>query len=173
MSSSSASKPGGKPIALTSQQARNALTPDLRNTLYGALVSTNGFSNIETAFKHELQASGWHANLRAYMTQLLRSGECTTYEEVEARVRQKLGLTSVPGGQQQTNGASANGTTTNGVNGHGKDKDKDKDAAAGASAADDDFDLHIPERAIREMTKVTRQEINKVVDITVELPEDK
>ncbi|OCK80501.1 hypothetical protein K432DRAFT_254382, partial [Lepidopterella palustris CBS 459.81] len=120
----------------------NSLPPSLQNTLYTALLSTTAIPTIQNTLTHELQASGWTSNLRTYIQQLLRSGECTTYNE-------------------------ANGTATNGMNGSGH---KGGSNVAGGEWAKnvEDGGIKIPERAVREGVRVVRKELEKVVEITVE-----
>ncbi|KAF2873666.1 hypothetical protein BDV95DRAFT_592992 [Massariosphaeria phaeospora] len=140
-----------KPVHVSPAQAQDHLSPALRNNIYSALLSSNGIRNMEGTLEHEMQASGWTANLKAYITHLLRSGECTTVAEIKTRVHEKilqdkLGLDGEP---EKSNGV------TNGVgrvNGH-----KEADA----------YDLTIPENAIREGVKVVRMELEKVCEITV------
>lgn len=136
-----------KPISMTSTQAQTPISPDLRNSIYAALLSGTGIRNIEGTLEHELQASGWTANLKAYITHLLRSGECTTLDEINARILEKAKLGS---GGEKSNGVT-NGV--NGVNGH-------KD--------DDEYQLQLPEQAIREGVRVVRRELDKICDITVD-----
>ncbi|ORY17087.1 hypothetical protein BCR34DRAFT_60693 [Clohesyomyces aquaticus] len=70
------------PLSLPSTTATSPLPLPLRNNIYSALMSqstsTGGIPAIQALLTHELQASGWITELRAYVTTLLRSGECTS-----------------------------------------------------------------------------------------------
>lgn len=134
-------------VALTPAQAEN-LSHDMRNEIYSALLSGTGIVNIESTLAHELQRSGWLANLRQYVTQLLRSGEASTIEEIMVKVREKIALDP---------SAQSNGTATNGANG-----------VNGANGHDspENIDLKIPSHAIMEGTKTVRAELEKVCDVT-------
>lgn len=136
-----------KPISMTSTQAQNTLPADLRNDIYSALLSGTGIRTIEATLDHEMQTTGFKSNLKAYITHLLRAGECTTFDEVMARVNEKI--------RHDTGAGKSNGTNgVNGVNGHSKDTE--------------DYDLRLPERVVSEGAKVVEAELDKVCDITVD-----
>ncbi|KAF2681529.1 hypothetical protein K458DRAFT_309477 [Lentithecium fluviatile CBS 122367] len=135
-----------KPVSMTSTQAQSTLPADLRNEIYSALLSGGGIRNIEAALDHEMQTAGFKSQLKAYITHLLRAGECTTFDEVMARVNEKI--------RHDTQAGKSNGTNgVNGVNGHSRD---------------DDYDLRLPERVVSEGTKTVEAELDKVCDITVD-----
>jgi len=145
-----------KPLTLPSHAATNSpLSPPVQNALYSALLSSSGIPTIQQTLTHELQASGWTMNLRTYIQALLRSGECTTYNEVMKRVLEE---TRGAESEEKSNG------TTNGVNGnaHGKENG----VVEGKSV--EEGGIKIPERAVREGVRVVRRELEKVCDITVE-----
>jgi hypothetical protein len=132
-------------VVLSPDHAHAAIPQDMRNAIYSALLSGDGIRNIEATLDHHLQTSGFKASLRAYMTDLFRSGQATTAVEARdmamARIRAHL--------QQQLADAPDTG-------------------ANGSSAAADahDVDLSIPPIAITEGTKSVRAELEKVVDIS-------
>ncbi|KAF1957973.1 hypothetical protein CC80DRAFT_503511 [Byssothecium circinans] len=132
---------------MTSTQAQNTLSADTRNEIYSALLSGTGIRNIEQTLDHEMQAAGFKSNLKAYITHLMRSGECTTFDEVMARVNDKI--------RHDTRAAKSNGTTNgaNGVNGHSKD---------------DDYDLRLPDKAVIEGTRTVEAELHKICNIAVD-----
>lgn len=137
------------PISLSPGQAHN-LSHETRNELYSALLSGTGILNIEATLTHELQRSGWIDNLKQYITQLLRTGEATTVDQIMAKVREKTGLEALASahlnGAATTNGING----VNGVNGH--------EAAEGV-------DLKIPTQALTEGSKTIRRELEKVCEI--------
>lgn len=110
-----------------------------------ALITHNSIPLIQATLLHELQASGWTASLRAYITQLMRSGECTRYEELMDRVLEKA-----MAGIVEDKGRDRNGTA-NGMNGSGKKEGDDG--------------LRIPDKAIREGIRVVKMELAKVCEV--------
>ncbi|KAF2706041.1 hypothetical protein K504DRAFT_460134 [Pleomassaria siparia CBS 279.74] len=166
-----------KPLTLPSTTSA-PIPSDTRNNIYSALLSGTGIRTIEATLEHELQASGWIADLKAYMTSLLRSGECTTVAELNDRVLERV-RTGAPGttgarsaspnssrdrdeGTPEKGNGNMNGNMNgNAVNGHGTSN-------GNAHADPADFDLRIPERAVREGVRVVRRELEKVCEITVE-----
>ncbi|KAF2258280.1 hypothetical protein CC78DRAFT_549255 [Lojkania enalia] len=139
-----------KPLTLSTTTAQASISPQLRNTIYSLLLSGPGIPNIQSTLEHELATSGFISNLKAYITSLLRSGECTTLDQVTERVLQKVSQgIAAPNGTNGVNG------TANGVNGYKAD-------------ADDEIDLRVPERAVREGVRVVRRELERVCDVTVE-----
>ncbi|KAF2113012.1 hypothetical protein BDV96DRAFT_648633 [Lophiotrema nucula] len=128
-------------ITMTSAQAQSNVSAAQRNDIYSALLSGSGIPSIQNTLTHELEASGFLSNLREYVTRLLRSGECTTMDEVMARVQQKI--------QEQQKEGKSNGV--NGVNGH----------TNGVNGVSDEEDLKMPPRAIAEGVKAVRKELEK------------
>ena len=137
-----------KPITMSSTQAQNTLTPDMRNDLYSALLSGTGIRNLEATLDHEMQASGFKSNLKAYITQLFRSGECTTFDEAMARVSEKIRHDT-----QQAKSSATNGV--NGTNGHSKD-------------AADEHNLRLPDQVVTAGARTLGLELDKVCDINVD-----
>ena len=60
--------------------------PATQTQLTTALVDAGSIQTIQTALLHELQASGWATNLKNHVTQLMRSGECTKYDDLMDRI---------------------------------------------------------------------------------------
>ncbi|KAF2011435.1 hypothetical protein BU24DRAFT_466146 [Aaosphaeria arxii CBS 175.79] len=129
-------------VTLNSAQAQQELTPELRNDIYSALLCGTGIRNIESTLNQELQQSGWLDKLRGYMVQQLRDGEVTSVDELMSKVMEKL----------RGNDADANGTTNgvNGVNGH---------------ADTEEVDLKIPDKVLKDGSKVVRQELQRVCEV--------
>jgi hypothetical protein len=136
-----------KPITMSSNQAQSTLPADLRNDIYSALLSGSGIRSIEATLDHEMQTTGFKSNLKAYITHLLRAGECTTFDEVMVRVNEKIRHDSGAGKSNGTNGV-------NGVNGHSRDAD--------------DYDLRLPDRVVSEGAKRVEMELDKVCEISVD-----
>jgi delta-aminolevulinic acid dehydratase/porphobilinogen synthase len=80
------------PLSTTSSTSTNPQhARDLQDQITLALLANGGIARIQTALRQRLDEAGWSENLREYVTQLFRSGECSTYfeamEKVKARVR--------------------------------------------------------------------------------------
>lgn len=136
-------------ISVTTEQAKAGVSQDLRYNIYSALLSHGGIRNIEATLDETLRATGFHDNLKAYITDLLRSGQATTCEEARDMAMAKI--------QEQMRSKDSKATT----NGHA--------AANGSANGDsDDLDLRIPKEAIGKGVKSIEVELKKVVDITYE-----
>ncbi|KAF2489635.1 hypothetical protein BU16DRAFT_566742 [Lophium mytilinum] len=139
---------------LPSTAATAPLPPLIQNALYSALMTSRSIPTIQATLTHELQASGWTTNLRAYIQQLLRSGECATYNEVMARLMEETRV--------QKSGRE------NGVNGHANGVVNGVDGNAERPRSVEEGGILIPERAVREGVRVVRRELEKVVEVAVE-----
>jgi hypothetical protein len=127
------------------------MTARLQNMLYSALHTSSSLPRIQQTLNHELSAAGWTNNLRIYVLQLLRSGECTTYDEVMERVLKEA--RGEPRGTKAINGAHSNGT--NGIT-----------SEAGKSV--EEGGIRIPENAVKEGIKAVKKELQKACDIAFE-----
>jgi hypothetical protein len=129
----------------TSTTSTSPLSPSIINTLTTALGnSPTAIPTIETSLSEALSASGWTTNLRTYIQNLIRSGECATYNEVLAKV---LGEVKVEGqGGEKRNGAGVNGVKD------GEEK----------------VDLGVKESVVREGASVIRRELEKVCTVVVD-----
>lgn len=131
-----------KPITLVTSEAQNHLSRELRNNIYGALLSGEGIRNIEATLDRQLAESGFKDELRRYVTDLFRSGQAATVEE--ARV---LAMDKIREQSRESNG-------TNGVHG-----------TNGNHVDSAEYDLKIPNKAVVEGTKTVRKELEKVCEI--------
>ena len=80
------------PVSSASTTSTNPQTArDLQDQITLALLANGGIARIQTALRQRLDEAGWSENLREYVLQLFRSGECASYfeamEKVKARVR--------------------------------------------------------------------------------------
>jgi hypothetical protein len=137
-------------INVTTTQAQSGISQDLRNNIYSALLSGDGIRNIESTLDESLRASGFKDALRAYITDLFRSGQATTCEEARNLAMQKI-REQTRGLADQTNGANGTNGMTNGDGENGED-----------------VDLKIPKAAIDAGAKTVMKELEKVCDITYE-----
>lgn len=136
-------------ISLTTEQAKAGISQDLRNNIYSALLSYGGIRNIESTLDETLRATGFHDNLKAYITDLLRSGQATTCEEARDMAMAKI--------QEQMRAKDHKGTNGHAVNGN-----------ANGDSSSDDLDLRIPKQAITKGVKSIQTELKKVCEMTYE-----
>jgi hypothetical protein len=134
-----------KSVTLVTSEAQNHLSLDLRNNIYSALLSGEGIRNIESTLDRQLAESGFKDELRRYVTELYRSGQASTVDQVRVLAMDKI--------RQQMRDEQANGT--NGVNG-----------TNGNHVDSNEYDLQIPRKAMVEGTKSVRKELEKVCEIT-------
>ena len=158
-------------VVLSPDQAHAAVPQDIRNAIYSALLSGDGIRNIEATLDHHLQTSGFKAALRAYMTDLFRSGQATTAVEARdmamARIRaSSLSAQAVRRGKRWTRSPRHIRVVSALVRLCVNLDAASSDANGPASDAPHDVDLSIPPLAIKEGTKSVRAELEKVVDIT-------
>ena len=146
------------PIPVTTQQAQSGISRDLRNNIYSALLSGPGIRNIEATLDESLRSSGFKDALRAYITELFRSGQATTCEEARNLAMQRI--------RDQTRHLDGkHGATTNGI----QDDQVNGSTADGAGPDDAlDLDLRIPKSAIDAGAKTIMKELEKVCEITYE-----
>jgi len=152
----------------------STLAPPLRSDINSALLTTGAIERIQTVLLHNLQATGWTANVRKFCLELLRSGECATYGEVMERVIQEArvggdladgrrdgeangvdgvdGLDGLDGLGHGVVDGNVNGEGVNGTNGEVKQKRVW-------------VDVRIPEKVINEGVKVVREALEEVVEI--------
>jgi hypothetical protein len=139
-----------KPVSMSTLEAQNHISSELRNNIYSALLSGDGIRNIEGTLDRQLAESGFKDELRRYVTDLFRSGQATTVDEARTLAMEKI--------KQQQWGETDQGNGSNGINGtngtHGEDFQK--------------YELKIPCKAIVEGTKSVRKELEKICDITEE-----
>jgi hypothetical protein len=126
-------------VTISAGQA-SALPSALRNSIYSTLLSTGGIRNIESALIQLLQTSGFQHHLRAYITELFRTGQATTaneaYQLAMARIRECWA-----DGERETAG--------NGIFGEVVEAQ----------------DLRLPSELVREGSRVVKRELERVVII--------
>lgn len=135
-------------VTMTSSEAQDKIPDHVRNDIYAAILSGHGIPHIEDTLKHEMQATGFTARLKAYINHLLRNEGVSAMPDILDRVEAKvLHDTQAAKSKDTPNGV-------NGVNGHGNDSDE--------------YDLALPSSVTREGTKTVVKELEKVVDIVVD-----
>jgi hypothetical protein len=140
-SSATTSPTADKPGSGSSSSA-TVLPADLHGQLTALLLANNSIPRIEAALAHELAASGFTANLRAYVTQLVRSGEAGSFADLVRAVN----------GRVRVGGKDANGDSSKGAG-----------AEAGVAAG-----LAIPQSVVKEGVRAVRRELDTVVDLRVD-----
>lgn len=88
-----------------------ASDPPFHDQVTRALLDNGGIARIQSALQNGLDAAGWTENVRRYVTELLRSGECTTYDDCVERVRKHTVVSGQQNGTASTNGAAERGLT--------------------------------------------------------------
>lgn len=126
-----------------------------QNQITSALIASGSIPSIQQTLLHELQASGWTTSLRTYITQLMRSGECTKYDDIMDKVLAEVGRVQGQHDAPASSGRAKSSSNTIGVNGAG--------AAAKGDAV---VDLKIPIRVQTEGMKVVKRELEKVCDFS-------
>ncbi|MCJ1354722.1 MAG: hypothetical protein MMC33_004711 [Icmadophila ericetorum] len=111
------------------------LTPPLRTQIHQILLSTNAISTIHLALLQECQSSGWLEAIRRRALELLRSGECGSFEEVmDAVLREARG--------KNVNGVISNGT-----------------------AVEEKTNVKIPETVTAEGVKIVKGVLEEMLDV--------
>ncbi len=128
------------------------MRPQCQHEITSALVASKAVPRIEAVLAQELAASGWTTNMRTYVQHLLRSGECTSYKELMARVNRAVRADRL---QEQELEREVNG-----VNGE----------ANGTTTGNNELEqsVKIPDRVVKEGIKAVRQEVEKVCAIEVD-----
>lgn len=141
-------------IPITTQQAQSGISRDLRNNIYSALLSGPGIRNIEATLDEQLRSTGFKDALRAYITELFRSGQATTCEEARNLAMQRI--------REHTR--DLDGSAKSSSNGSGGDEKQ----ANGDGDDGIDINLKIPKTAIDAGAKTVMKELEKVCEITYE-----
>lgn len=115
-----------------------------QNQINAALIQSGSIPTIQNKLLYELQASKWTANLRSFITELMRSGQVTRYDDIMDRILQETNKGVAAGG-----GKGAGGKGDAADNGQGGS-------------------LDIPEAAIVECVRVIKEELEKVAHVTEE-----
>lgn len=127
----------------------SSLTSSQTAQLTAALFAANAIPRIQAALSHSLQEAGWTHALRAHVLNLLRSGECGSYDELMARVLEDTRQQQGDNEDKEQNG--------NGVKNGG---------GAETGAARSAESIKIPDKAVREGIKAVRKEVEGVCEIT-------
>jgi len=128
------------------------MRPQYQHEITSALVASKAVPRIEAVLAQELAASGWTTNMRTYVQHLLRSGECSSYKELMARVNRAMRADRLQEQEQERE--------VNGVNGE----------ANGTTSVNNELEqsIRIPEKVVKEGIKAVRQEVEKVCAIEVD-----
>lgn len=163
------------PVPVPATEATSAISLQLRNNIYSALLSGPGIRAIETTLDEALRSTGFRDNLRTYITFLFRSGQATTAEEAYnlAMHRIKDAMADATASATANGDADVDTTTTttttitNGVNGATTTTTAADDEPTPQSAeAPPNVSLKIPNEVVARGTKVVMRELAKVCEIT-------
>ena len=138
-------------VTLSPGQA-SALPSSLRNSIYSSLLSSGGIRNIESTLTQLLQTTGFQASLRAYITELFRTGQATSAPEAYTLAMNRIKECMAEGGKD---GQKSGVNGTNGTNGDGDD---------GRGVGD----LRLPSEVVSEGSKCVKRELEKIVEIETE-----
>ena len=138
----------GVPSSSSDPKAYKSLPPSTQAALTSALLSANSVPRIESALAQALSESGWTANMRTYITQLVRSGECVSYADVMKRVMAAV----------RTDGDDGAGGVKVLVNGGLGEKDGPG--------------VGLPVDVLKEGVRAVRGEVEKVCDLRVDDVDD-
>jgi hypothetical protein len=131
-------------LSINDSTSFSASQPTTQTLLTTALVDNNSIPLIQNALLHELQASGWSTNLKTYITQLMRSGECTKYDDLMDRVLDEA--------LRETNAAAVAAE-------NGKKSNVD-DEEEGVRPS-----LAVPNQAITQAVKIVKKELEKICQL--------
>lgn len=130
-------------IPMTPAQA-SALPSSLRNSIYSTLLSSGGIRTIESSLTQLLQSTGFQAALRAYITDLFRTGQATTANEAFHLAMTRIKECMAERGEGE----------------NGNDTEREKERELG--------DLRLPDVVVREGSRVVKRELERVVVMEVE-----
>ncbi|KAF2434081.1 hypothetical protein EJ08DRAFT_694106 [Tothia fuscella] len=122
------------------------LPPTIHTHLTHLLLShPTSTTTLENTLSEALSTTGWTTNLRTHIQNLIRSGECSTFDECLRRVMGDISVEKV-------------GKEGNGVNGSGN----------GKGGVGGEVDLKIKESVVREGVGVVRRELERVCVVVVD-----
>ncbi|KAI9667329.1 MAG: hypothetical protein M1821_000144 [Bathelium mastoideum] len=147
--------PSKLPISTTTSHHYSA-SPALHSDLAAALTATRGAHRIESALRQALSASGWTDNLRTYCLDLLRRGECVTYDELMARV-----VRDARGGEESSKGSK----DAEGVNGNVAVNGDAGGYGVGGTRSVEEGGVRIPQEVVKEGLRVVRRELDEVCEV--------
>jgi hypothetical protein len=125
------------------------LPPKIYKELTDTLVSAHAIGRLEAVLTQNLSATGWTSNLRTYITTLLRSGECSSREEVLAKV-----MAAISQGMDE-----------------GKAETSSKKGAANGNQSDSEG-VAIPQEIIKDGIKLVKAELEKAINLNVDDVDD-
>jgi hypothetical protein len=102
---------------------------------------------IERTLSEALAATGWTTSLRTHIQNVIRSGECLTFDECVRKVMRDISVDKGDGSKE--------------VNGNGKAGGKKADV-------DGDVDVRIKDSVVKDGVAVIRKELEKVCVVVVD-----
>ena len=149
----------------------NPLTADLRILLISGLLSSSAIQNLNSTLLSSCQVTGWLDAARDRAVQLLRSGECSTHEQVMAALQEESKGRAIekPMTEKPANGYSNSILATGGQAPSGEREGKewnwreyDRD---GGHVKEKKVDVIMPKKVIEDGKKLVREALSQLVVI--------
>ena len=123
---------------------QNPLPPSLLTTINTHLLThtPSTLTTLHNTLLHECQASGWLEAVRLRARELLRSGECASYEEVLWKII------------AEAKGKKEKEKEKDGVNGNGN----------GGGNNGNKTDVRIPEELVREGVRIVKGALEEIIE---------
>ena len=147
-----------------------SLTPEIRSALLTALMATSAIPEIRTTLLSSCQSTGWLDAVRERALQLLRRGECRSYrdlmavlkEEVRAPPEQTQGDEGERGGGGQTEEEDNDAWETDKIR---KRRRRRNDGNGGGEEEEREIDVRIPAKVYNDGVRAVREALETVVEV--------
>lgn len=153
------------PIPSINKSRPPSLTPEIRSALLTALMSSSAIPKIHTTLLSSCQSTGWLDAVRERALQLLRSGECTSYREIMAVLRDEV-RAPLPqaneaggggGGQEDGNNAGERGRVRRRKGGREEEEEEEEEYRV--------INVRIPAKVYNDGVRAVRKALEAVVDV--------
>ncbi|MCJ1266223.1 hypothetical protein MMC22_006106 [Lobaria immixta] len=157
------------PVVRVPRHPPRPLTPELRNLLISGLLSSSAIQTLNTSLLSSCQVNGWLDAVKERAAQLIRSGKCSTYEQVMAALMEESKLRLAE--KVVSNGLSS-GVLVNG----GRASDSQNEVAErnwhendkclnGGHEWEEKVDVTIPNRVIEDGKRFVKEALDHIVVI--------
>lgn len=149
----------------------NRLTPDLRVRLISGLLSSGAIQNLNSTLLSSCQVTGWLDAVRDRAIQLLRSGECSTYEQVMAALQEESKGRGIEktAAEKRANGYSnralANGGQASDGEREGAERDWREYDTDDGRVKEKRVDVTMPKKVIEDGKKFVKEALDQIVVI--------
>ncbi|KZF26949.1 hypothetical protein L228DRAFT_235953 [Xylona heveae TC161] len=141
------------------------LDPELRSSINSALLHNGGITRIHAQLLDNLQRTGWTAAIHTRCLELLRSGECTTYDRLMKRILAEVAAT---GGGSGSNGSSSGGGSFSSDDAKARTNGVGAGHKAGSNAKNTSPNVRVPENVIQDGVRLVKKELEDIAEVTVE-----